>query len=788
MKSIFLLSALLVIITELQAQSPRKANYALAEKFRNVGLGSLFAKNSMAIYPRFIHHTDKFWFDFRTGEGTAYYFVDPEKRLKEPLFDLETVVSFLSEESREIVDRKDFHLSDPQFSKDGRKFIFSYRDRMYEYNRTTHTILKLPAKETEEPNAGEEEIRYSYLTFSPDGRYVLYARDHNLYVRGVKNKGVDTTEIQLTFDGEQYYSYARRENDGKTGQHVVSAAKWCKDSKHIYIVRGDTRKVKDMFLLNSLSTPRPTMQQYRYEMPGDQNLCQYELWILNRETKSNRKIHTEKWPDQYISVLQSSEKGDRIFFERFKRTWDETDLCVVDTETGRVRELIHEVDKPYRDVHLKNVVILNDGADILYRSERTGWGHYYHYDGNGKLKNVITSGAWTAGPVVSVDTLKREIYFYGFGREARNDPYYYMLYKAHIDREGVILLSGENAQHNVGFSPTHRYYIDTYSRVDMAPRFMLRNHKGKVLMELARPDTSMLLEMGWRAPERFRVKAADGITDLYGVMWKPADFDPLKKYPIISAVYPGPYFEYVQTSFTPDDSYNTRLAQLGFIVITVGHRGGSPMRGKTYHRFGYGNMRDYPLADDKYVIEQLADRYDFIDIGQVGIFGHSGGGFMATAAICTYPDFYKAAVSSSGNHDNNIYNRGWVEIYHGVKENRKTIRTKDGKDSTVYTFSTRVPTNMELAKRLKGNLLLVAGDQDRNVHPAHLLRMADALIQADKNFEMLIIPGVKHGYTGQANRYFEKKMWFHFAKYLLGDYSSDRHTDLQEATERSLDF
>ena len=787
MKNVFLILAILLTAIKIEAQSVSKANYTLAEKFRNVGLGSLFAQNSMTIYPQFINGTDKFWFDFRTGQGIAYYFIDPEKRLKEPLFNMEIVLSQLSEDSRDVIDRKNFQLSDLRFSQNCKKLVFSYQEQDYEYDRVSQTLRKLP-KEKEETTDEEEEIMYSYLTFSPDGRYVLYARDHNLYVRGVKNKGVDTTEIQLTSDGEPFYSYAREDNTEKNGKNVASVAKWCKDSKHIYIVRSDCRKVKNMYIINALSSPRPTLTEYRYEMPGDKNLCQYELWILNRKNRSVRKVSAEKWPDQYISVLQSSEKGDRIYFERFKRTWDETDLCVANTQTGEVRELIHEVDKPYRDVHLKNVVILNDGADILYRSERTGWGHYYHYDGNGTLKNVITSGAWTTGSIISIDTLKREIYLYGFGRESSKDPYYYMLYKANIDREGVILLSGENAQHSVKFSPTHRYYLDTYSRVDIAPRMMLRNNKGKMLMELARPDTSILKEIGWRAPERFQVKAADGVTDLYGIMWKPADFDPNKKYPIISAVYPGPYFEYVQTSFTPDDSYNTRLAQLGFIVITVGHRGGSPMRGKTYHRYGYGKMRDYPLADDKYAIEQLANRYSFIDINRVGIFGHSGGGFMAAATICTYPDFYKAAVSSSGNHDNNIYNRGWVEIYNGVKETHKTIQTNSGKDSIIYSFASHVPTNMELAQNLKGHLLLVTGDQDRNVHPAHLLRMANALIEANKNFEMLIIPGAKHGYTGQANRFFEKKLWMHFAKYLLGDYSAEQYIDLNEITKSSHEF
>lgn len=212
------------------------------------------------------------------------------------------------------------------------------------------------------------------------------------------------------------------------------------------------------------------------------------------------------------------------------------------------------------------------------------------------------------------------------------NPYYYQVVKAHIDREGVSLLSPEDGQHKATFSESRKYFIDTYSRVDLEPKFVLKDNKGRVIIpELAKADFRRAYEMGWKAPERFTVKAADGLTDLHGIMWKPADFDPNKKYPIISSVYPGPFFEYVSTGFSLNDSYNMKLAQLGFIVVSMGHRGGSPMRGKFYHRYGYGNLRDYPLADDKYAIEQLADRYPFIDITKVGIFGHSGGGFMSTA-------------------------------------------------------------------------------------------------------------------------------------------------------------
>ncbi|RGG46693.1 S9 family peptidase [Odoribacter sp. AF21-41] len=754
-------------------EAQQKANYKLAEKLRNVSFGSLIGKYSMSVFPKQINDTDKFWFEFTTEEGKNFYFVDPAKGEKRLLFNNTDIAQGVSLITRKGYNEKDLRISNMEFSKDLTKMTFSM-DGRYEFDFKTKKVQALEKKDHSEE---DDEVIYSWMTFSPDRKYILYAKGHNLYIRGNKAKGVDTTEVQLTTDGEKYYSFARDPEDDQKDEAETNA-RWFKDSRHIYVVREDSRKLKDMFVINSL-TKRPTLETYRYEMPGEKDLCQYELWIIDIEKKTANRVSADKWTDQYIQVLQPGEKGDKLFFQRFKRTWDEVDICVVNTETLEVKELIHEVDKPYRDYHMQNTVILNDGKDILFRSERTGWGHYYHYDGEGRLKNVITSGPWVAGQVAAIDTVGRAIYLYGFGREKGVDPYYYMLYKASIDKEGVTLLTPENAQHGASFLSSKRYFVDTYSRVDMEPKIVLKNNQGKVIMELAKPDTRRLKELGWRAPERFTVKAADGLTDIYGIMWKPADFDPNKKYPIISSVYPGPFFEYVNTSFRVDDSYNMRLAQLGFIVVSMGHRGGSPMRGKFYHRYGYGKLRDYPLADDKYAIEQLADRYAYIDLSKVGIFGHSGGGFMSTAALCTYPDFYTAAVSSAGNHDNNIFNRGWSEIYHGVKEAVKTVKGKDGQDSTVYTYSCKVPTNMELAKRLKGHLLLVTGDMDKNVHPANTLRMVDALIKAKKNFEMIVLPGNGHGFGGKADAFFERKLWYHFAKYLLGDESTMEDVELQ---------
>jgi dipeptidyl aminopeptidase/acylaminoacyl peptidase len=269
---------------------------------------------------------------------------------------------------------------------------------------------------------------------------------------------------------------------------------------------------------------------------------------------------------------------------------------------------------------------------------------------------------------------------------------------------------------------------------------------------------SALLEVGFQYPEPFTVKADDGITDLYGVMYKPFDFDPARKYPIIAYVYPGPQTESVSKTFSPR-SQSITLAQMGFVVIEVGNRGGHPQRSKWYHNYGYGNLRDYGLSDKKAAIEQLARKHSWIDLNKVGIYGHSGGGFMSTAAMLVYPDFFKVAVSSSGNHENNIYNRWWSEKHHGVKE----VADKDGK----VKFEYDIEKNSELAKNLKGHLLLVTGDIDDNVHPANTLRMADALIKANKRFDIFIMTGQRHGYGDMADYFFWLRADY-FAKHLLG--------------------
>jgi dipeptidyl aminopeptidase/acylaminoacyl peptidase len=336
------------------------------------------------------------------------------------------------------------------------------------------------------------------------------------------------------------------------------------------------------------------------------------------------------------------------------------------------------------------------------------------------------------------------------------------LYKTALDGSGLKLLNPGDHDHSANLDDTRRFFVDNYSRVNTAPVSALFDVTGKKIMDLEKADLSSLVHAGYKFPEPFMAKADDGITDLYGVVYKPFDFDSTKKYPVIAYVYPGPQTEAVNKAFGRGMDRVDRLAQFGFIVVTLGNRGGHPSRSKWYHNYGYGNLRDYGLADKKTVIEQLGQRHSYMDISRVGIHGHSGGGFMSTAAMLVYPDFFKVAVSSAGNHENNIYNRWWSEKHHGVREQV----SEKGDTSFLYA----IEKNSELAKNLKGHLMLSHGDIDNNVHPANTIRMANALIKANKRFDLVLLPGQRHGY-GDMTEYFFWQMGDYFSKWLLGDFS-----------------
>lgn len=751
----------------------QKADFKSAEKFRGDNLTPKYG--DLSVDASWIEESDIFWYTYKTPAGRNFYYVDASSRTKRLMFDSRYMASEIRKLTYRPYNELDLPLKEIKFEKKSTtKFTFVVDSVRFLFDIATQ---KLAIKDS----VGKEKKKPDWPNYSRDSTWFAYAKNHNLYIMRANDK--DSVEIQLTTDGERYYSYASGRNSEDTikNKKVRTNVQWFRNGKKLYIVRQDQRKVKDLFVIDVLAQPRPKLETYRYSMPGEEFVPQPELIIFDVESKARVNVDLKKWKDQTISVAWSSqENADKIIVTRKDRPLKNLDVCLVNTETGEVSVLFSERTWPYFNNEYSRLSVLNEGNDIIWWSERTGWGQLYLYDGAGNLKRQITDGYFVTGRVERIDTLGRVIYFEAFGKEEGVHPYYSMKYKVPIDKGVMTLLTMEPANHSFSMSKSNKYFVDNYSRVDMIPVSVLRDNNGRVLLELEKADLSQLYLSGWKMPETFVLKAKDGVTDLYGVMYKPFNFDSTRKYPVISYVYPGPQTESVPYQFTVTGGKNIALAQLGFIVVNFGHRGGSPMRSNYYHTFGYNNLRDYALADDKYGLEQLADMYRFIDITRVGIYGHSGGGFMSTAAILSYPDFYKVAVSSAGNHDNNIYNQWWGETHDGMEEVQKKVTVKDGekKDTvnnnkvTETAFKASIDKNQDLAKNLKGHLLLVTGDIDNNVHPGNTLRVADALIKANKRFDFMILPGQRHAF-GNATAYFDRLMWYYFAEHLLGDYRTN---------------
>lgn len=753
MKRLFwFLPALVWLALPLRAQ---QADYAMARKMVQTMV------YTTDIRPMFLPGSDKFWFVHQTPEGENYWFVDPARKEKRRLFDNDRFAGGLREMTGIELDPGHMGIPGFEFSEDGRSFAL-YPGTF----KVTYDFYKQEFTGCDE--AGPEPMIHTTAKRSPDGRYEIYARDHNLFVREVAT-GI---EKQLTTDGEPYNSYAvDDEGRSRSGEEKETRAAWLDDSRRVYFSRSDQRRVDNLYLLNSM-TGKPSVVSSKYMMPGDLFTVQFSAGVIDVTTGALTTLQIDKWKDQVFDIIYASPASDFLYILRKNRPANEIELCRADTRTGEVKVIIHEVSEPYLNDQLMQFRILNGGRDIIWFSERTGWGHLYHYNGEGRLLNAITEGEWMAGRIVKIDEKNGEFFFEGYGYNKAMNPYYSQLFKANINKTGVKLLTPDDAHHKVTVSPAG-YLVDNYSRADTRPVSVLRDRNGKVITELARADMTLWDAGGWQMPELFTVKAADGLTDLYGTMWKPRNFDPSKKYPIITHVYPGPQAENLQLDFHQTGGYNGPLAQLGFIVVKFGNRGGSAHRNRAYHTYGYGNLRDYAVDDNKAGLEQLAERYPFIDLDRVGIFGNSGGGMMTFAAMCNYPDFYKVGVSTSGNHDNRIFNRWWGETHQGVSMHMAEITDPQGnvRRDSVFYFGT--PTSMEIARNLSGHLMLVTGDMDDVVHPAATIRLADILIKYGKNFELVVLPGQGHDFIPPGITYYQMKMWLHFTRYLLGDTTRD---------------
>ncbi|MCH7412269.1 S9 family peptidase [Belliella sp. R4-6] len=824
MKKIYAFLVFFISIGIAEAQeSPTKGNYELASKFSPEKVRKMVFTTD--VDPHWLKKSDRFWYTYETSNGKNWYIVDPAAKTKREFFDKDKLAAELTKIVKDPFDGQHLNITSLKFLEDENTIQFKIKstqdvlkkdwDEIKEKNKSAKDSLEKKTFvfrynlqnqqliEVEDPE--EDAKRLAWANISPDSSKVVFAKHDNLFwmdkenfLKAVKDEKDSTiVENQLTEDGEKDFSYG-----GGRGEDNVDEEKnkdkrkragviWSENSKQFIFTRSDVRKVKDLWVIQNTKDPRPTLETYKYAMPGEKEQPITDLMHYSFDSKEMSKLDVNTFKDQTIGLYTASRLkvsrdddftpitwlGDEnsFYFSITSRDLKKIDIVRWNISEGSKTVVIEERSNTYIDINKPELI--NNGNEIIHWSERDGWGHYYLYDKNGNLKRQLTSGPFHSDRIATIDEKGRFLYFIANGKETGEDPYYEHLYKVSLNGGAITLLNPGDFNHSPSTNDKGNYFVNNYSRVNTIPASSLHDNTGKKIMDLEEADLSNLFAAGYKFPETFKFKADDGITDLYGVMYKPFDFDSTKIYPIIEYVYPGPQTEAVNKSFSRGFDRTDRLAQLGFVVVTIGNRGGHPGRSKWYHNYGYGNLRDYGLADKKAAVEQLADRHPYIDRNRVGIHGHSGGGFMSTAAMLVYPDFFKVAVSSAGNHENNIYNRWWSEKHHGVQE----LISPKGDTSFVY----KVEKNPDLAKNLKGKLLLVTGDVDNNVHPANTIRMANALIKANKRFDFIILPGQRHGF-GDMTEYFFWRMGDYFVQHLLGDNTPPPTDMLEVQREKAL--
>lgn len=780
-----------------QERMVRTPNYELAERFSAKRIGQMVFSTS--VRPVWFRNGDKFLYAWKTSDGTQYYIADPKAGKTEPVFDMDKLAMQITEIMRDPFDAKHLPISnisiDPE--NDGvLKFdIKSTREKTDTTGKATgekltyHFRYEIAGKKLTYDTADKKEKYPDWANVSPDGLTGVYMKNSNLFYMDTLNlrkaaedpKDSTLVEHRITSDGYKDFCYGTNNYSGNTETDTTkrvfpSELVWSPDSRHIAVMRWDMAPLKDFWVINSLTQPRPTLETYKYQMPGEPG-PKGHLYVFSTSDWTSRQVKINAFKDQDLIMQPDVRTTDDQFDEFYSSRWlgdnngfyltrmsrdlKRMDICYVGVDSDSTRTVISERMNTY--VESRQTRLLDGGRKMIHWSERNGWANLYLYNADGTLIRNLTEGAYHVDDVLAVNEKEGYVLFRACGKEKGENPYQMHVYRVSLQGGEPKMLDIPDMNIDAIASDDGKYFIANYSRVDYKPASALFDAAGKKVCDLGEADFSLLFAAGYKFPERFKVKAADGITDLYGAIYKPFDFDSTKVYPICDYVYPGPQVEANNISWSRGFTRTDRLAQLGFIVITVGNRGGHPDRSKWYHNYGYGNLRDYGLEDQKYAIQQLGARYSWIDLNRVGIHGHSGGGFMSTAAMLKYPDFFKAAVSCAGNHDNSIYNRWWSEQHHGITE-----KVEAGDTTFVYS----IETNPEIASNLKGHLMLVHGDIDNNVHPANTIRVVNALIRANKRFDMLILPGQRHGF-GDMNEYFFWRMADYYCEWLMGSSKRD---------------
>jgi len=699
-----------------------------------------------------------FWYVDHDASGDHYQRMDATNGKATPLIDQAKLAAALVKAGKKDIKADKLGITDYRVADDGRADV-QIGDKHYLCNLKDagECVDKSTLVKTgKEPGA-----------LSPDRKQEAFIRNWNLWVRDVATG----KETQLTTDGMENFGYA---TDNAGWQHTDRAiVEWSPDSRQIATFQQDQRKTNDMYLVTT-KLGHQELQAWKYPLAGDEHVTMIERVIINVPTRSVVRVKLP--PDEHRSTLcddvscgrkggwddvKWAPDGKTVAFVSTSRDHKHETFRIADAKTGEVRTVFHEDVATYYESGNGEVNwrYLPGTNEAIWFSERNNWGNLYLYDlNNGQLKHAITNGQGNVTEVVRMDAKTRTVWFRGVGRTSGVNPYYQQLWKVSLDGGEPVLLTPEPSDHTISLSDDGKYFVDSYSTIAQPPVTVLRDaNDGHVVTTVAKTDITRLQATGWQPPEQIIVKARDGKTDLYGLMFKPTHFDPSKKYPVVDYVYPGPQTGSVDSfGFMPSHHDNQSLAELGFVVVAINGMG-TPWRSKAFHDAWFGNMGDNTLPDQVTAIKQLGQRYPWIDLDRVGVWGHSGGGNTTADAMFSYPDFFKVGWAESGNHDNRMYEDDWAEKWQGL-----LVTHKDG--TTNYDNQ----ANQLIAKNLKGKLMLVHGTLDDNVPPYSTLLVADALIKANKDFDMLMLPNQHHGYAADTP-YVTRRRWDYFVQYLAGD-------------------
>ena len=749
-----------------QAHAPdalSAADYERAEGFLGANLNSLVLRSGVS--PNWLLG-ERFWYRIATADGNEFILVDPANGTREPAFDHTRLAEMLSEASGQAFEA--YELPFTRFELEADTIRFNAAGRGWACN--IQNYLCTPGAVVAGGGRGGRGGRGGGArgadgepaVLSPDGTRATFIRDDNLWVRDVATG----EERPLTRDGVKDYGYAT-DNAGwrKSDRPVVS---WSPDSNKIATFQQDQRGVGEMYLADT-RVGHPNLVAWKYPLPGDSVITVVERVVINLQDGTMVRLqmpadqHRSSQCDDIIcggrwGDVQWSPDSSSMAFLSTSRDHKEESLRIADIRTGEVHTVLEESVSSFFESGngAINWRYLPDSGEIIWFSQRDDWGHLYLYDlETGELEHRITSGEGNVTRVLRLDVENRQIYFLGVGFEEGRDPYFQHFYRIGFDGGAMTLLTPENANHNITLSPTGDHFVDNFSTPDTPPIAVLRDSTGAKLVDLEEADISRLLATGWQPPEPFTVKGRDGVTDLYGLMFKPTNLDPDRKYPIINSIYPGPQTGSVGSrNFSTARGDTQAIAELGFIVIKLDGMG-TPWRSKSFHEAYYGDMGDNTLPDQVTGMQQLAERYPWIDIERAGIYGHSGGGYATAGAMFHYPDFFKVGVSQAGNHDNRVYEDDWGEKWQGL-----LVRDADGE--TNYDNQ----ANQNFARNLKGKLLLAHGTMDTNVPFYSTLLVVDALIAANKDFDLILFPNRSHGFGNEP--YMMRRRWDYFVEHLLG--------------------